>query len=73
MGCTLASYHRDRCFGPVPGLRLLSRLGIQPPWPSRISSAAGFHSSTRNRGAAQLRFKLLHDLVKVCPGWKFED
>jgi hypothetical protein len=26
MGCTLASYHRDRCFGPVPGLRLLSRL-----------------------------------------------
>jgi hypothetical protein len=49
------------------------RLGSNRPGPSRISSAAGFHSSTRNRGAAHLRFKLLHDLVKVCPSWKFED
>jgi hypothetical protein len=48
-------------------------LGSNRPGPSRISSGAAFHSSTRNRGAAHLRFKLLRDLVKMCPGWKFED
>jgi hypothetical protein len=48
-------------------------VGANRPGPSLISSAAAFHSSTRNRGAAHLRFKLLRDLVKVCPGLKFED
>jgi hypothetical protein len=49
------------------------RFGSNRPGTSHISSGAAFHSSTRNRGAAHLRFKLLRDLVKVCPGWKFED
>jgi hypothetical protein len=49
------------------------RLGSNRPGPHVSLPVRLSVLPLENRGAAHLRFRLLRDLVKVCPGWKFED